>query len=171
MVFKKLEVPTSSITEVKRSPMEVFDIARKEETGVYIFNREKVAGVMLTKELYEKLVGELETLKGDDSEQQPRNNRLDLQEELKEAVKEALIKETKIALQQMEDLLVGFGFTSKRTSDGNLDELQKELSETGKVVYRSWKWQHLNVEIVGEVDPNAQQLEKIIIKKVYFTED
>lgn len=51
MELKKLEVPTSSITEVKRSPMEVFEQARKEGTGVYVFNREKVAGVMLTKEI------------------------------------------------------------------------------------------------------------------------
>ena len=61
--LKKLEVPTSSITEVKRSPMDVFDQARKAETGVYIFNREKVAGVMLTQEQYETLLQELELLR------------------------------------------------------------------------------------------------------------
>ena len=63
MELKKLEVPTSSITEVKRSPMDVFDQARKAETGVYIFNREKVAGVMLTQEQYETLLQELELLR------------------------------------------------------------------------------------------------------------
>ncbi len=61
--LKKLEVPTSSITEVKRSPMDVFDQARKAETGVYIFNREKVAGVMLTQEQYETLLQELADLR------------------------------------------------------------------------------------------------------------
>lgn len=57
--LKKLEVPTSSITEVKRSPMDVFAQARDAGTGVYIFNREKVAGVMLTQEQYETLLQEL----------------------------------------------------------------------------------------------------------------
>ncbi|HIF1660602.1 TPA: type II toxin-antitoxin system Phd/YefM family antitoxin, partial [Enterococcus faecium] len=56
MELKKLEVPTSSITEVKRSPMDVFAQARDAGTGVYIFNREKVAGVMLTQEQYETLL-------------------------------------------------------------------------------------------------------------------
>ena len=46
MGLRKLDVPTSSITEVKKSPMDVFAQARKAETGVYIFNREKIAGVM-----------------------------------------------------------------------------------------------------------------------------
>lgn len=169
MTFKKLEVPTSSITEVKRSPMEVFEMARKQGTGVYIFNREKVAGVMLTKELYENLVEELETLKSQKGGQPA--TRLDLKAELKQKVTETFVKDTKVSLQHMEDILVGLSFTSKRTSDGSLDELQKELSETGKVVYYSWKWQNLSVEIVGEVDPDAQQLEKLIIKKVYFIED
>lgn len=61
--LKKLEVPTSSITEVKRSPMDVFAQARDAGTGVYIFNREKVAGVMLTQEQYETLLQELDVLR------------------------------------------------------------------------------------------------------------
>lgn len=63
MGLKKLEVPTSSITEVKKSPMDVFDQAREAATGVYIFNREKIAGVMLTQELYEGLIQELDELR------------------------------------------------------------------------------------------------------------
>ena len=63
MELKKLEVPTSSITEVKRSPMDVFAQARDAGTGVYIFNREKVAGVMLTQEQYETLLQELDVLR------------------------------------------------------------------------------------------------------------
>ncbi len=61
--FKEIRGTTSSITEVKRSPMDVFDQARKAETGVYIFNREKVAGVMLTQEQYETLLQELADLR------------------------------------------------------------------------------------------------------------
>ncbi|MGI6156070.1 MAG: type II toxin-antitoxin system Phd/YefM family antitoxin, partial [Enterococcus lemanii] len=59
MPLKKLEVPTTSITEVKKSPMDVFQQAREARTGVYVFNREKVAGVMLTQEQYETLLQEL----------------------------------------------------------------------------------------------------------------
>ncbi|HLQ40499.1 MAG TPA: type II toxin-antitoxin system Phd/YefM family antitoxin, partial [Tetragenococcus sp.] len=63
MELKKLEVPTSSITEVKRSPMDVFEQARQAKTGVYVFNREKVAGVMLTQIQYETLLQELDDLR------------------------------------------------------------------------------------------------------------
>ncbi|NLM66601.1 MAG: type II toxin-antitoxin system Phd/YefM family antitoxin, partial [Enterococcus sp.] len=38
MPLKKLEVPTTSITEVKKSPMDVFQQAREAGTGVYVFN-------------------------------------------------------------------------------------------------------------------------------------
>ena len=44
MELKKLEVPTTSITEVKKSPMDVFNQAREAGTAVYVFNREKGAG-------------------------------------------------------------------------------------------------------------------------------
>ncbi|SIN86996.1 hypothetical protein SAMN05878443_0225 [Carnobacterium alterfunditum] len=62
MAMKILDIPTSSISEVKRSPMEVFQKADKEAAGVYIFNREKVAGVMLTQKQYETLNKEVDSL-------------------------------------------------------------------------------------------------------------
>ncbi len=65
MELKKLEVPTSSITEVKRSPMEVFEQAKQAGTAVYVFNREKVAGVMLTQNQYETLLQELDALRSE----------------------------------------------------------------------------------------------------------
>ena len=80
MGLRKLDVPTSSITEVKKSPMDVFAQARKAETGVYIFNREKIAGVMLTKEQYESLVEELNTLR--DTLYQPVERELPFPEDL-----------------------------------------------------------------------------------------
>ncbi|WP_265457098.1 type II toxin-antitoxin system Phd/YefM family antitoxin [Enterococcus sp. HY326] len=164
MELKKLEVPTSSITEVKRSPMEVFEQARKEGTGVYIFNREKVAGVMVTKDQYEKLVEELEALKAEKT----TISKQQLLEKLQEAVKDSLVKETKIGFENMDNILVGYGFVSRRDVDQSLTEMIQELSETGKIIYRSWKWPNLTLEIVGELDPEAQQIEKIIIKKLYF---
>ncbi|QQP71522.1 type II toxin-antitoxin system Phd/YefM family antitoxin [Carnobacterium sp. CS13] len=60
--MKILDIPTSSISEVKRSPMEIFQRADKEAAGVYVFNREKVAGVMLTQNQYESLNKEVDGL-------------------------------------------------------------------------------------------------------------
>lgn len=62
MAMKILDVPISSISEVKRSPMEIFKKADKEAAGVYVFNREKVAGVMLTQKQYETLNEEVDSL-------------------------------------------------------------------------------------------------------------
>ena len=62
MSFKILDVPTTSISEVKKSPTIVFKRAEKENTPVYVFNRGDVAGVMLTQEQYESLTNEIETL-------------------------------------------------------------------------------------------------------------
>ena len=62
MGMKVLDIPISSISEVKRSPMDIFQRADKEAAGVYIFNREKVAGVMLTQKQYETLNKEIDEL-------------------------------------------------------------------------------------------------------------
>ena len=62
MGMKILDIPTSSISEVKWSPMDIFQKADKEAAGVYIFNREKVAGVMLTQKQYETLNKEIDEL-------------------------------------------------------------------------------------------------------------
>lgn len=50
-----LNVPTTSITEVKKNPNKIFDQAKKEKTGVYVFNHNDVSGVMLSKDQYEAL--------------------------------------------------------------------------------------------------------------------
>lgn len=62
MSMNILNVPITSISNLKRSPMEAFEKANKENTGVYVFNREKVAGVMLTQKQYESLNNEIEEL-------------------------------------------------------------------------------------------------------------
>ena len=62
MNFKILDVPTTSISEVKKSPTIVFKKAKEENTPVYVFNRGDVAGVMLTQEQYESLTNEIEVL-------------------------------------------------------------------------------------------------------------
>ncbi|WP_162273615.1 hypothetical protein [Planococcus versutus] len=62
MAMRILDIPTTSISNVKRSPMEAFQKADQEAAGVYVFNREKVAGVMLTQKQYESLNREIEEL-------------------------------------------------------------------------------------------------------------
>lgn len=61
--MKNLEVPIKSITDIKKSPMSVFKEAEIRENGVYIFNRDKIAGVVLTQEQYEGLNNELMMLR------------------------------------------------------------------------------------------------------------
>lgn len=62
MAMRILGIPTTSISNIKRSPMEAFQKADQEAAGVYVFNREKVAGVMLTQKQYEYLNREVEEL-------------------------------------------------------------------------------------------------------------
>ncbi|MBT2583962.1 hypothetical protein [Planococcus sp. ISL-109] len=62
MMMKILDVPTKSTSEVKRSPLEIFQLAQQEGSGVYVFNEEKVAGVMISQEQYESLNKEIEYL-------------------------------------------------------------------------------------------------------------
>jgi hypothetical protein len=61
-MLRTLQVPTATITEVKQSPVSIFGKARETNTGVYVFNRGYVAGVMLTREQYEGLVYAAEDL-------------------------------------------------------------------------------------------------------------
>ena len=57
-----MDVPTASITEVKKSPGSVFGLAEATNNAVYVFNRGSVSGVMLTKEQYESLNRQIEEL-------------------------------------------------------------------------------------------------------------
>lgn len=57
-------IPKSSITDIKKAPMNVFKVSEELKQGVYIFNRDKVAGVVVSQEEYEglhQLVEELES--------------------------------------------------------------------------------------------------------------
>jgi PHD/YefM family antitoxin component YafN of YafNO toxin-antitoxin module len=57
-----LTVPTASITEVKRSPSNVFALAESANNAVYVFNRGTVSGVMLSRAQYEDMAARLESL-------------------------------------------------------------------------------------------------------------
>lgn len=62
MITKKLNLPISFISDVKRSPMDVLKKAAEEDKGVYIFNRKDIVGVMLTQKQYESFVEEIDEL-------------------------------------------------------------------------------------------------------------
>lgn len=57
------DIPKTSISDVKKVPMDVFKASGELKTGVCIFNRDKVAGVMIIQEEHEsmqKLIEKLE---------------------------------------------------------------------------------------------------------------
>jgi PHD/YefM family antitoxin component YafN of YafNO toxin-antitoxin module len=58
MAKKILNAPTATISDVKKSPMDVFRKATNQGEGVYILNRKKIEGVMLTQKQYEALIEE-----------------------------------------------------------------------------------------------------------------
>jgi len=60
--MQTLDIPTASITDVKKSPSSVFKLAEANNNAVYVFNRGTVSGVMLTKEQYESLNRQIEDL-------------------------------------------------------------------------------------------------------------
>ena len=177
MTFKKLEVPTSSITEVKKSPMDVFQQARKEKTGVYIFNREKIAGVMLTQELYESLVKELDELRANEIQVETKKPDPEVSShiranELLDLVKTKIVPNTTIAVKKLDEQLTDFGFISKRDAFQGINELLEELQTTGKLTY-VLSQAHATpfaIELIGEEDYQSAFVKKIIIRKILIKE-
>lgn len=167
MTLKKLEVPTSSITEVKKSPMSVFKQAEEAETGVYIFNREKVAGVMLTQELYEGLLEELEQLRDQQITAMPEQPLPDEVSEIAMTLNRYLAKDSVVPAKYLDERMVATGFITKKTGFGGVTEMMKELRETGKILYQSRKRHGMIVfaEIIGEVTEYTQT-DKIMIHKI-----
>lgn len=55
-------IAKGSITDVKKSPMDVFKKSEELNQGIYILNRNDVAGVMLSKDFYEQLLTRIEEL-------------------------------------------------------------------------------------------------------------
>jgi hypothetical protein len=60
--MQNLNVPTATVSEVKKSPGKIFERAAQANNGVYVFNRAAVAGIMLTQEQYESLNNQLEDM-------------------------------------------------------------------------------------------------------------
>ncbi len=173
MELKRLEVPTSSITEVKKSPMDVFQQAREAGTGVYIFNREKIAGVMVTQQQYEELLDELQQLRkrsfkptsapGEDVSLEG------LSQQMIEQIRQTIIVGTSISVKQLDEKMVSLGFITKKTGFGGVNELMKELQTTSKIVYQYRKKNHeksLFVDLIGELDSQNPLVDRMIVKKI-----
>lgn len=147
--------------------MEVFDQARKAGTGVYIFNREKVAGVMLTKQQYEKMLEDL------DKHEEKNPLAFDQLDDLNEEIRKLFPAGATTSAHVLDDKMVDLGFLTKRSSGGIVNMII-ELNETGKIVYISHQRRtgsRFVAEVIGEQDPQSPLFEKVIIKKIHLTEE
>lgn len=63
MNLKTFDTPIASITDLKKSPMDIFKEAEDQNNPVYILNRNKDIGVVMTTEQYETIVQSIELLK------------------------------------------------------------------------------------------------------------
>lgn len=170
MELKKLEVPTTSITEVKKSPMDVFDQARQAGTAVYVFNREKVAGVMLTQEQYENLLQELHDRPEAEESQIETVDGLD---DFLNVMREALITGSTVSAKNLDERMVALGFITRKTGFGGVVDMVNELKQTGKIVYQLRKkheGKNVIAEVIGEQDNQATMFDKLIIKKIHLKE-
>lgn len=55
-MLKTLDVPTSNISALKKSPAKIFAEAKKAKSGVYVFNRDTPAGIVMDVDDYEHMV-------------------------------------------------------------------------------------------------------------------
>lgn len=171
MELKKLEVPTTSITEVKKSPMDVFNQAREAGTAVYVFNREKVAGVMLTQEQYENLLQELHD-RPDTPEEELTN--VDGLDEFLDVMRQTLITGSTISAKNLDERMVALGFITRKTGFGGVVDMISDLKESGKIVYQLRKKHEgkaVLADVIGEQDSSSTFFDKLIIKKIYLREE
>lgn len=195
MTLKKLEVPTTSITEVKKSPMDVFQQARDAGTGVYVFNREKIAGVMLTQEQYETLLQELE-----ESRQKialtegaanqaasvsiaeklaPENASVEDStisglEDFFQEMRQTIVTGSLVSAKNLDERMVALGFITKKSGFGGVIGMITELKESGKIIYhlrRKPEGKTIVAEVIGEPDNQSQLFDKLIVKRIHLREN
>ncbi|MBO0469020.1 type II toxin-antitoxin system Phd/YefM family antitoxin [Enterococcus sp. DIV0242_7C1] len=153
-----------SITDVKQSPMTVFATAKKEETGVYIYNRNRVAGVMLTVEQYEDL------LEKQSAQQDPKVKIA----QLNQTIRKKIAFGSLISAKNLDEQLVGLGFITKKAESDNYNEMMNELNETGKIDYQLQKKEdrtNIFAEVIGEQSNQSQLPDKLIVKKIHLRID
>lgn len=195
MTLKKLEVPTTSITEVKKSPMDVFQQARDARTGVYVFNREKIAGVMLTQEQYETLLQELEesrqkialTERADTQAASvsiaekltPENASVEDStisglEGFFQEMRKTIVTGSLVSAKNLDERMVALGFITKKSGFGGVIGMITELKESGKIIYhlrRKPEGKTIVAEVIGEPDNQSQLFDKLIVKRIHLREN
>lgn len=62
MFMKTLDVPTTNMSDLKKSPKKVIDEVKDQKTGVYVFNHDKPTAVILDVDNYEALVNSYEEM-------------------------------------------------------------------------------------------------------------
>lgn len=87
--MKKLDVPTVSVSDFKKSPKKIIEEARTKKTGVYVLNHGKPTAVVLGIDEYEALINNYEAM-------EERIADLELAEKLPELKKEASILASEI---------------------------------------------------------------------------
>lgn len=65
MTKKIRNIPIASITDLKKKPMDIVELAVKEDSPVYILNRNEPVAVVLENEKYEELIALIEKLEDD----------------------------------------------------------------------------------------------------------
>ncbi|MEI5992760.1 prevent-host-death protein [Candidatus Enterococcus mansonii] len=155
-----------SITDVKQSPMAIFDAAKESNAGIYIYNRKNVAGVMLTAEQYEALIN-----KKKKSLEQDQNIRIT---QLNQLVRKKIAFGTLISTKNLDDQLKSVGFVSKKYGVDDYTEMMNELNETGKIEYQFQKKEdrtNIFAEVIGEQSNQSHLSDKLIVKKIHLRID
>lgn len=57
-----LNVPVTSMSDLKKSPKKIIEKAKSQKNGVYIFSREKPTAVITSVDDYENMVNKINTL-------------------------------------------------------------------------------------------------------------
>lgn len=161
MSNKKAKEVVFSITDVKQSPMAIFDTAKKLKTGVYIYNRKKVAGVMLTAEQYESLIKK-------NSTEQDQELKI---AQLNQAIRQKIAFGSLISTKNLDEHLVSLGFVTRKNQTDDYQEMMNELNETGKIDYQLQKKEdrtNIFAEVIGEQSNQSNLSDKIIVKKIHL---
>lgn len=156
---------SSSIAEVRKSPKAIFEKARENKQGIYIYNQEEIAGVMLTIEQYESLLKETNHLEKNDQKIQ-----LDL---LNQAIRETVNMGAIISSKNLDESLVALGFISKKKEEEDYAyiEMMNEITETGKIEYQLRKKEDrrtIIAEVIGEQTNKVQMFDKLLVKKIHL---
>jgi hypothetical protein len=152
-----------SVTEMKQSPMTIFEKAQEKNQGIYIYNRNTVAGVIVSAKQYEMLVNK--KVKKTKKDQKLSG--------LKQMVRETIAFGSLITTKNLDDQLVSLGFITKKVGSDDYTEIMTELNETGKIKYDLQKKEDrtkIFAEVIGEQSNQSKWPDKLIVKKVYIRE-